>query len=69
MNIRYKLANISRKILKPLAGWPEECLMAGNDAEKDMVAGSVGMKTYLVTNYLVGVLPGNLNLRPSEWCA
>ena len=29
---------------------PEECLMVGNDIRLDMVAGQVGIKTYLVTD-------------------
>jgi FMN phosphatase YigB (HAD superfamily) len=41
---------------------PEECIMAGNDSAQDMVAGSVGMKTYLVTDYLVGASPGDLKV-------
>lgn len=41
---------------------PEECLMAGNDAEEDMVAGSVGMKTFLVTDYLIGAPRGNIKV-------
>ena len=32
---------------------PEECLMVGNDVEEDLIAGSIGMKTYLVTDCLI----------------
>ncbi len=31
---------------------PEECVMVGNHMQEDMVAGTLGMKTFLVTNYL-----------------
>lgn len=32
---------------------PGECLMVGNDLEEDVVAGKLGMKTFLVTDYLI----------------
>lgn len=32
---------------------PSECLMVGNDVEEDLIAGSIGMKTYLVTDCLL----------------
>ncbi|EGO61739.1 HAD family hydrolase [Acetonema longum] len=32
---------------------PSECLMIGNDVEEDLIAGIVGMKTYLVTDCLL----------------
>jgi len=32
---------------------PTECLMVGNDAEEDMVASKLGMKTYLLENHLI----------------
>lgn len=32
---------------------PEECLMVGNDVEEDLIAGSIGMKTYLVTDCMI----------------
>lgn len=33
---------------------PEECLMIGNDVSEDMAAGKIGMKTYLLTDFLLG---------------
>ncbi len=54
--------DIYLEIAEKLGVRPEECLMAGNDAEEDMVAGSVGMKTYLVTDYLIGASHGNLKV-------
>jgi FMN phosphatase YigB (HAD superfamily) len=33
---------------------PEECLMVGNNVKDDLIAGSLGMKTYLVTDCLLG---------------
>ncbi|WP_371381580.1 HAD family hydrolase [Sporomusa aerivorans] len=32
---------------------PEECLMVGNDVEEDLIAATIGMKTFLVTDYLL----------------
>ena len=32
---------------------PENCLMIGNDVQEDLVAGQLGMKTFLVTDYLI----------------
>ncbi|WP_078596708.1 HAD family hydrolase [Evansella clarkii] len=32
---------------------PEECIMVGNDKQEDMVAGKLGMKTYLVEGYVI----------------
>ncbi|WP_238492467.1 HAD family hydrolase [Desulfotruncus alcoholivorax] len=32
---------------------PQECLMVGNDVGKDMVAGYLGFRTYLVTDHLI----------------
>ena len=32
---------------------PEECLMVGNDVEEDLVAGTIGVQTVLVTDCLI----------------
>ncbi len=32
---------------------PEECLMVGNDVEEDMIAGNLGISTYLVDDQLI----------------
>ncbi|MGI6679515.1 MAG: HAD family hydrolase [Dehalobacterium sp.] len=32
---------------------PEDCLMVGNDMQEDMVAGTIGMETFLVTDHLI----------------
>ena len=42
-----------RDILETLNLRPEECLMVGNDAEEDMVAESLGMKVFLLTDCLL----------------
>lgn len=42
-------ADYYRQICAKLDLTPEQCLMVGNDAVNDMVAGTVGMTTYLTT--------------------
>ncbi|MGA8943298.1 MAG: HAD family hydrolase [Thermoactinomyces sp.] len=32
---------------------PEECVMIGNDMQEDMIASTVGMKTFLMTDYRI----------------
>ena len=41
------------EILDKIQRRPQDCMMIGNDVEEDMVAGDLGMKTYLVTDYLI----------------
>lgn len=43
-----------REIALHLGVHPEECLMVGNDVDEDLVSGSLGMKTFLVTDCLRG---------------
>lgn len=41
------------EILEKLGKKPEECLMVGNDVKEDMVASTVNMKVFLVTDCLL----------------
>ena len=41
-----------REIAATIKKQPEECLMVGNDITEDMIAGKIGMKTFLVTDHL-----------------
>jgi len=43
---------------------PQECLMVGNDIDKDIIAGLLGFKTYLVTDYVID--SGTSALKP-DW--
>ncbi|MBN2695999.1 MAG: HAD family hydrolase [Bacilli bacterium] len=43
---------------------PEECLMVGNDAEEDMIAGKLGCRTFLLVDCLKN--PRNLNIDQFE---
>ena len=42
-----------RDILETMNLKPEECLMVGNDAEEDMIAETLGMKVFLLTDCLL----------------
>lgn len=42
-----------RDILAQLDAKPEECLMVGNDVTEDMVAATLGMKVFLLTDCLI----------------
>ena len=42
-----------QEILDRIGGIPEDTVMIGNDIQEDMVASQLGMKTFLVTDYLI----------------
>lgn len=42
-----------REIMDKLDLEPERCIMVGNDMQEDMVAGKLGMATYLVEDHLI----------------
>lgn len=41
------------EILDTLGKSPDECLMVGNDALEDLIAGELGVRTYLITDHLL----------------
>lgn len=45
--------NYYQEILERIGANPEETLMVGNDTREDLVAGKLGIKTYLVTDHLI----------------
>lgn len=47
-NIKYY-----EEILKIIDKKPHECMMIGNDVEEDIIAGKLGIKTFLVTDYMI----------------
>lgn len=53
-----------REILGKLKLKPEECLMVGNDVTEDMVAGSIGMEVFLLTDCLINREDKNLDVYP-----
>lgn len=42
-----------QEICAKLSLTPEECLMVGNDVQEDLVAGTLGIQTFLVTDCLI----------------
>jgi len=53
-----------REILSLLLLDPTECLMVGNDVEDDMVAESVGMKVFLLTDCLINKKNADITAYP-----
>lgn len=42
-----------RHFIKDLGVCPEECLMVGNDATEDLAAAQIGMKVFLIDDYIL----------------
>ena len=42
-----------QEIVEKLGCSPDECLMIGNDVKEDLIAGKLGLKTYLVTDTII----------------
>lgn len=41
------------EILKEIEKTPEECMMVGNDVQEDLIAGKLGLKTFLIKDCLL----------------
>lgn len=41
------------EILQAIGKRADECYMVGNDVQEDMIAGEIGMTTYLITDYII----------------
>ena len=52
-------------ILKKIGCKPEECVMVGNNATEDMVAESLGMKVFLLTDCLINKEDKDISVYPS----
>lgn len=54
-NSRYAKPSLAyyRELLEKLALDPLECMMVGNDVDEDMIAGDLGMRTFLLTDDLI----------------
>lgn len=50
-----------KDIIRRLECEPEECLMVGNDVEEDMVAQTVGMEVFLLTDCLINKKEKDIN--------
>ena len=53
-----------RDILAQLNAKPEECLMVGNDVTEDMVAETLGMKVFLLTDCLINKQDKDISIYP-----
>lgn len=53
-----------RDILAQLNVKPEECLMVGNDVEEDMVAQTLGMQVFLLTDCLINQKNADISVYP-----
>lgn len=42
-----------KEILEKINKTPQDCVMVGNDVEEDLIAKEIGIKTYLVENYII----------------
>ena len=51
-----------RDLLKQNGLEPEECLMVGNDVAEDMIAGTLGMDVFLLTDCIIN--PDNRDISP-----
>lgn len=41
------------EVLKAIDKEPNQCYMVGNDVQEDLVAGKLGIETYLITDYMI----------------
>ena len=53
------------EIVKKLGLNPENCLMVGNDVGEDMIAGKLGMKTFLLTDCLINRVGEDIETYPN----
>ena len=65
-NIGYCKPNLEyyREILRRMELSPRECVMVGNDVREDMIAGELGIETFLLTNCLINPEGVSLNRWP-----
>lgn len=54
-----------RDLLRRLDVVPENCLMVGNDAAEDMIAETVGMQVFLLTDCLINKTQRDISAHPS----
>ena len=63
---RYCKPNLDyyRDVLAQLEVAPEECLMVGNDVSEDMIASSLGMKVFLLTDCMINKKNADISAYP-----
>lgn len=65
-NIGLSKPNIAyyKEIIKRLGVSAEECLMVGNDVDEDMIAASLGMRVFLLTDHIINRHSGDISSYP-----
>ncbi len=53
-----------KEILENIGCTPEECLMVGNNAEEDMIAETLGIKVFLLTDCLINEKNADISVYP-----
>ena len=53
-----------RAILKEMGLAPEECVMVGNDVGEDMIAGTLGMQVFLLTDCIINKKNEDISVYP-----
>lgn len=53
--------NFYKEVLSSIDKKPEECIMVGNDVQEDLIAGELGMKTFLVEDHIINRDEGEIN--------
>ena len=53
---------IYEEVLEHLSLDAKDCMMVGNDVDEDMIAGQLGMTTYLVTEHMLNRSDGPINV-------
>ena len=53
-----------REILERMELEPKDCMMVGNDVDEDMIAGDLGMKTFLLTDCLINKYNADIRSYP-----
>ena len=66
-NSHYSKPNLDyyRAVLEKIGLAPEECLMVGNDVDEDMVAKTLGMKVFLLTDCLINRSGKDISVYPN----
>lgn len=57
--------NYYKEIVEHLGVQPEECLMIGNDVTEDMVAETIGMKVFLLTDCMINKEQKDISVYPN----
>lgn len=51
-----------REILHKIDKEPSSCIMVGNDVKEDMIVNEIGVRTYLIEDYIIGNIEEDKNI-------